>query len=428
MTPPLRLADPEVAAALEAEARLQETALELNAAAGLASPEVLAAQGSLFGLKTLEGYPGSRFHGGHRNADVIERLAVERAKSLFGAGHANVQPHSGVNANLAVYFAVLEPGDRILGMDLSAGGHLSHGRRGTLSGKFFRSASYGVDPETERIDYEAAERAARKLRPRMIVCGASSYPRTVDFARFRRMADETGALLLADIAHFAGLAAGGVYPSPVPHADFTTFTCYKTLRGARGGIILCREAFAPGIDAAVFPGVQGSMHLHHMAAKAVTLHLASTDAFRAFAARVVENARTLAGALAEGDLRPVTGGTDTHIVLVDLRGRGLTGAEAQERLESAGLIANRNAVPSDPRGPNDPSGLRFGTTALTGRGFGPGDMRTVAELILESLSSDGEPRRLQALRERVRELCRRHPLHEELTGASAFGDDGLPRR
>ena len=423
MSQSLRIADPEVAAALAAEARLQETTLELNAAAGLASPSVLAVQGSLFGLKTLEGYPGKRFHGGHEHADVIESLAVDRAKALFGAEHANVQPHSGVNANLAVYFAVLEPGDRILGMDLSAGGHLSHGRRGTLSGKLFRSASYGVKPETGRIDYAAAEQTARELRPRMIVCGASAYPRAVDFARFRRMANETGAWLLADIAHVAGLAAGGTYPSPVPHADFTTFTCYKTLRGARGGIILCREAFASRIDAAVFPGVQGSMHLHHMAAKAVTLRLASTEAFRTFAARVVDNARSLARALADFGFRIVTGGTDTHIVLLDLRDREMSGTEAQARLEEAGLTANRNAVPFDPRGPENPSGLRLGTTALTGRGFGPEEMETLAGLIKDVLTSRGDARRIRAVRRRVLELCRLHPLHADRFEAAPIRDD-----
>ncbi len=428
MIPSLQQADPEVAAALEAEARLQETTLELNAAAGYASPAVLAAQGSLFGLKTLEGYPGGRFHAGHRNADAVERLAVERAKALFGAEHANVQPHSGVNANFAVYFAVLEPGDRILGMDLAAGGHLSHGRKGTFSGKFFEPAFYGVDPETGLIDYEAAERAARELRPRMIVCGASSYPRIIDFARFRRMADEAGALLLADVAHFAGLVAGRVYPSPVAHADVVTFTGYKTLRGARGGVILCREALARRIDAAVFPGVQGSMHLHHMAAKAVTFRLAATEAFRETAYRVVENARALARALADQGFRIVTGGTDTHIVLVDLRDQGVNGAEAEEILEAAGLMANKNAVPFDPQGPDAPSGLRLGTTALTSRGFGPEDMETVAGLIHDVLSTRGDPHRVRAVRERVLELCRRHPLHAFRFEAAGAEDHDRPSR
>jgi glycine hydroxymethyltransferase len=407
----IRLADPEVAEALEQEVLLQATTLELNAAAGLASPAVLAAQGSVFGLKTLEGYAGKRYHAGHRNADTIERLAVERAKALFGAEHANVQPHSGVNANFAVYFAMLEPGDPILGMDLAAGGHLSHGRKGTFSGKFFRSYSYGLDPKTGRIDYDAAERTAREVNPKMIVCGASSYPRAIDFDRFRRMADETGALLLADIAHVAGLVAGGAYPSPVPHSDFVTFTSYKTLRGARGGTLLCRSRYARNIDAAVFPGVQGSMHLHHMAAKAVTFRLASTASFRAYAARVVENARALADALSCEGYRIVTDGTDTHIVLVDLQDRDVTGAEAQERLEAGGILCNKNAVPGDPLGPDITSGLRLGTSAVTGRGFEPADMDEIAGLVHEALQAETASKRMREIRHGVRDLCQRHPLH-----------------
>ena len=407
----LRLADPEIASLIEQEVLQQATTIELNAAAGFASPAVLAAQGSVLAHRTLEGYPGKRFHAGHRQADEIERLAVERAKALFGAEHANVQPHSGVNANFAVYFATLEPGDTILGMDLAAGGHLSHGRSGTFSGRFFRSVSYGLDPKTGLIDYDAAARTAREARPRMIVCGASSYPRAIDFARFRRIADETGALLLADVAHVAGLVAGEAYPSPVPFADFVTFTGYKTLRGARGGVILCRSAHAERIDAAVFPGVQGSMHLHHMAAKAVTFHLAGGGAFRTYAARVVENARALARALEERGYEVVTGGTDTHIVLLDLRSLDLTGAEAEARLEAAGLPCNKNAVPEDPRGPDTTSGIRLGTAAVTGRGLELRHMEELAGLIDRALSRTATPDSVRSVRKRIREMALRHPLH-----------------
>ena len=423
----IRLADPEVAEALEQEVLLQATTLELNAAAGLASPAVLAAQGSVFGLKTLEGYAGKRYHAGHRNADTIERLAVDRAMELFGAEHANVQPHSGVNANFAVYFAMMEPGDLILGMDLAAGGHLSHGRKGTFSGKFFRSYSYGLDPKTGRIDYEATERIAHEVMPKMIVCGASSYPRAIDFGRFRRIADATGALLLADIAHVAGLVAGGAYPSPVPHADFVTFTSYKTLRGARGGTLLCRARYARDIDAAVFPGVQGSMHLHHMAAKAVTFRLASTAPFRVYAARVVENARALADALSRTGYRIVTGGTDTHIVLMDLQGLDITGAEAQKRLEAGGILCNKNAVPGDPLGPDVTSGLRLGTSAVTGRGLGPDDMGEIADLIHGALQAETDSKRMRETRRRVRDLCQRFPLHLDRFEAGGTQEDPFER-
>jgi glycine hydroxymethyltransferase len=409
-----RRLDPEIATAIENEKRLQAQSLDLNAASSFTSPAVLEAQGSVFGSRTLEGYPGSRFHAGHVWADEVERLAVSRAMGLFQAEHANVQPHSGVNANFAVYFATLEPGDAILGMDLESGGHLSHGRKGTFSAKFFSPSSYGIDPRTGLIDYDAARATALKVRPRMIVCGASSYPRAIDFARFRDMADETGALLLADIAHFAGLVAGGVYPSPVPYADFVTFTGYKTLSGARGGTILCRAIHAKKIDAAVFPGVQGSMHLHHMAAKAVTFRLASMPEFRIYAARVIENARALARALEEKGHCIVTNGTDTHIVLVDLRDKGISGKEAEERLEAAGIHCNKNAVPMDPRGPSITSGIRLGTAALTGRGLKPADMPDIAGIIDSILSEDTSPGCVGENRERVRAICRAHPLPWDL--------------
>ena len=407
----LRMVDPEIAQAIEEETLQQDMTIELNAATNFCSGAVIEAQGNLFAHKTLEGYPGSRYHGGHGRVDVIERLAVERVKKLFGAEHANIQPHSGVSANLAVYFAVLDPGDSILGMDLSMGGHLSHGHKGTFSGKFLRSFSYGVERNSERIEYGEVKRIARKERPKMIVCGGSAYPRIIDFSRFRSIADEVGAYLLADIAHVAGLVAGGVYPSPVPYADFVTFTTYKTLRGSRGGTILCRKAYARKIDKAVFPGVQGSMHVHLMAGKAVTFKLASTPSFKSYAGQVVENARALAKALQERNYRVVSGGTDTHIVLLDLRTTNLTGAEAQKRLEEAGIICNKNAIPFDPRGPESTSGVRFGTSAVTTRGFRESEMVTLAELIDELLPGKAASKQMRQVQEKVRELCLRFPLH-----------------
>jgi glycine hydroxymethyltransferase len=409
----LRMVDPEVADAIEEESNQQDMTIELNAATNLCSRAVLEAQGNLFACKTLEGYPGSRYHGGHSRVDVIEKLAVERVKKLFGAEHANIQPHSGVSANLAVYFAILNPGDAILGMDLTMGGHLSHGHKATFSGKFFTAFSYGVEPESGRIDYGQVARIARKQRPKMILCGGSAYPRIIDFAQFRSIADEVGAFLLADIAHVAGLVAGGVYPSPVPYADFVTFTTYKTLRGSRGGTILCKKAYGGKIDKAVFPGVQGSMHVHMMAGKAVTFKLAAGPSFRVYARQVVENARVLAKALEKRNYRIVTGGTDTHIVLLDLRGKDLTGAEAQKRLEEAGIICNKNAVPFDSRGPESTSGVRLGTASVTTRGFREPEMVVLAEMIDTVLDKGGERKQVLQVQEKVRELCQRFPINHE---------------
>jgi len=408
----IRIADPEIASAIEEEMARQAMTIELNAATNFPEAAVLEVQGSVLAQKTLEGYPGARYHGGHRQADIIERIAVERAKELFGAEHANVQPHSGTHANLAVYFAVLEPGDTILGMDLASGGHLSHGYRASFSGRFFKPLSYGVNPADNLIDYDQALETAVRERPRMVICGASSYPRVIDYSRFREIADKVGAYLLADIAHVAGLVAGGAYPSPVPYADFVTFTGYKTLRGSRGGIILCKNRYAGKIDSAVFPGVQGSMHLHLMAGKAVTFRLASTAAFKVYASKVVENARTLAQALQDLGYLIVCDGTDTHIVLVDLRPKGWTGAEAQDCLEDIGIICNKNAIPFDPRGPEITSGLRFGTAAVTTRGFSRGEMEELAEMIDMSLSRSSGKTGERAVREKVRDLCIRFPLHQ----------------
>jgi glycine hydroxymethyltransferase len=407
----LEIADPEVAAALRGELARQALTIELVAATNFASRAVLEVQGSVFAHKTLEGYPGKRYHGGHKYVDVIETLAIERAKEIFGAEHANVQPHSGVSANMAVYFAVLQPGDRILGMDLATGGHLSHGHGASFSGRFYRASFYGVDPDSELIVYDEVAAIASRERPKMIVCGGSAYPRAINFATFREIADQVGAYLLADVAHFAGLIAGGAYPSPVPHADFVTFTTYKTFRGSRGGTILCRKEFANQVDAAVFPGVQGSMHMHLMVGKAVTFKLAMTQEFRDYATQVVTNARVLAKALQERGYRIVSGGTDSHIVLVDLRSKGMTGKRAQEVLEEADIVTNMNRIPFDPLGPTVTSGLRLGSSAVTTRGFREGEMEETADIIDAVLSHPDDERTLQEARRRVRELCIRFPLY-----------------
>ncbi|MBW1722322.1 MAG: serine hydroxymethyltransferase [Deltaproteobacteria bacterium] len=403
----LRQVDPEIAAAIEAEAVGRAETIELNAATNLPDPSIIEAQANVMAHKTLEGYPGRRYHGGHHNVDIIENLAVERAKRLFGAEYANVQPHCGTHANLAVYLAVLNPGDAILGMDLTMGGHLSHGHGASFSGRFFNAHTYGLDRETEGIDYDGMRRIAREVRPRMIVCGGSSYPRIIDFRRFRDVADEVGAYLLADIAHVAGLVAGGVYPSPVPHADFVTFTGYKTLKGARGGVVLCKRKYGSRIDSAVFPGIQGSMHVHLMAGKAVTFRLASLPDFKVYAEQVVKNAQALAGCLSEMGYRIVTGGTDTHVVLVDLRNQGITGAEAQERLEEAGIICNKNRIPFDPLGADRTSGIRLGTSAVTERGFRESEMTLLAEMMDRALSGKS---RVEEVRREVKALCRHFPL------------------
>lgn len=407
----LEIVDPEIAAALKNDLARQALTIELNAATNFASRAVLEVQGSVFAHKTLEGYPGKRYHGGHKYVDVIENLAVERAKKLFGAEHANVQPHSGVSANMAVYFAALQPGDRILGMDLATGGHLSHGHSASFSGRFYQASFYGVDPDSELIDYDEVMAIASKERPKMVICGASAYSKVIDFAKFHEIADEVGAYLLADIAHFAGLVAGGAYPSPVPYADFVTFTTYKTLRGARGGTILCKKEFADRVDAAVFPGVQGSMHVHLMAGKAVTFQLAMTQEFRDYAKQVVANARALAKALQERGYRIVSGGTDSHIVLVDLRPKKMPGAQAQEVLESAGIVTNKNRIPFDPLGPEVTSGIRLGSSAMTTRGFGKAEMEETAGIIDEVLSASDDEKTLQKARRKVRELCLRFPLY-----------------
>ena len=405
----LDIADPEIAAAVRGEAERQATTIDLIASINYPSRAIMDVQSSVFATRSAEGYPGRRFHGGAHYLDVIEDLARERAKTLFGAEHANVQPSSGVNANLAVFFAALEPGDRILGMTLAHGGHLSHGHHATLSGKFFTPFQYGVDPKTELIDYDQALDIALKERPKMVICGASSYPRIIDFAKMREIADRVGAYLHADVAHYAGLIAGGAYPSPIPYADFVTFTTYKTMRGCRGGVILCRKEWAKKIDSAIFPGVQGSPHMNYVAAKAVTFRLAMTQEFKDYAHQTIANARVLAKALQQRNYHIITGGTDCHITLVDVRSRNITGRDAQEVLESAGIACNKNAIPFDPKSADVTSGIRLGSQSMTTKGFREADMEETADIIDMVLSHPQDEKTLQNARERVRRICARFP-------------------
>jgi glycine hydroxymethyltransferase len=406
--------DPEVAALIRKERSRQETTLNLIAAENTAPAAVLEALGSAFNHKTAEGYPGRRYHTGCRVADELEQLAVERAKVLFGAGHANVQPHSGVNANLAVYGAVLNPGDRIVSMKLSHGGHLSHGDAASITGRIFQPSHYGVDPATERLDYDAIRDLVRQVKPRMLVAGASSYPRLIDYQSLRAIADEVSAYLLVDMAHIAGLVAARAIPSPVPHAHFVTFTTYKTLMGPHGGVILCAADFAKKIDRSIFPGTQGTPTLSLVAAKAVCFHLAGTPPFRAVQERTLATAARLAAELDRFGYRPVSGGTDNHMVLADLRGRGLRGDAAEAALEAAGILCNRNVIPFDPESTLVTSGLRFGTPGISSRGMGPDEVKQIAEWIDWILSKPGDPSVQKDVAAMVADLCRRFPLRDRL--------------
>jgi glycine hydroxymethyltransferase len=414
---PLATADPDLAAAVGQELTRQQSQIELIASENIVSRAVLEAQGSVLTNKYAEGYPGRRYYGGCEFVDVAESLAIDRAKRLFGCTFANVQPHSGAQANQAVFLALLAPGDTILGMSLAAGGHLTHGARPNLSGKWFNAVSYGVRREDARIDYDEVECLARSHRPKLIIAGGSAYPRVIDFARFRTIADEIGAYLMVDMAHFAGLVAGGVHPSPLPHAHVVTTTTHKTLRGPRGGLILAAdEEIGRRINAAVFPGLQGGPLMHVIAAKAVALGEASRPAFAAYAAAVVENAQILARTLAQAGLAIVSGGTDTHLVLVDLRPLGLTGREAEISLERAGITCNKNGIPFDPEKPTVTSGIRLGSPAATTRGFGAGEFSTVGRLIIEVLRASARGRDDNGaaearVRDEVRELCGRFPIY-----------------
>ncbi|HKY31812.1 MAG TPA: serine hydroxymethyltransferase [Candidatus Polarisedimenticolia bacterium] len=420
MTHPLVAADPEVAAAVDAEIRRQQETLELIASENFVSPAVLAAAGTVFTNKYAEGYPGRRYYGGCENVDVVERLARERACRLFGAEHANVQPHSGSQANMAVYFTACKPGDTVLGMNLSHGGHLTHGHPLNFSGLMYRIVPYGVRRDTETIDYDEMESLAREHRPRLLVVGASAYSRVIDFQRIRAIADAVGAAMMADVAHIAGPIAAGLHPSPVGSADFVTTTTHKTLRGPRGGVVFCRKAHAKELDRRAFPGIQGGPLVHIIAAKAVCFQEALQPSFKEYQRRVLDNARELAGAIAAEGLRIVSGGTDNHLFLVDVAGAGIGGKAAEESLEKAAITVNKNAIPFDARPPLDPGGIRVGTPAVTTRGMGPAEMRTIGALmgrVLKGIGSEGSERLIAEVREEVRSLCRKHPLPYETLGA-----------
>jgi glycine hydroxymethyltransferase len=412
---PLAASDPELAAAIARELDRQQSQIELIASENLVSRSVLEAQGSVLTNKYAEGYPGRRYYGGCEFVDVAEELAIERAKRLFDCPFANVQAHSGAQANQAVFLALLTPGDPILGMSLAAGGHLTHGARPNLSGKWFDAAAYGVSRDDARIDFDEVERLARERRPKLIIAGGSAYPRIIDFARFRAIADEVDAYLMVDMAHFAGLVAGGVHPNPLPFADVVTTTTHKTLRGPRGGMILSRdETLGRRINAAVFPGLQGGPLMHVIAAKAAALGEALQPSFAAYAAAVVENARVLAATLADAGLAIVSGGTDTHLLLVDLRPLGLTGRDAEASLERAGITCNKNGVPFDPQRPTVTSGIRLGSPAATSRGFGTAEFRVVGLMIVEVLQAlaRGDNGAAEArVRNQVRALCARFPIY-----------------
>jgi len=412
--------DPELAAAVDREQDRQQWQIELIASENIVSRAVLEAQGSVLTNKYAEGYPGRRYYGGCEFVDDVETLAIDRAKRLFECAFANVQPHSGAQANQAVFLALLAPGDAILGMALAAGGHLTHGARPNLSGKWFNAFSYGVRREDGKIDFDEVERLAEAHRPRLIIAGGSAYSRIIDFARFRSIADAVGAYLMVDMAHFAGLVAGGVYPNPLPHAHIVTTTTHKTLRGPRGGLILANdEEIGRRIDAAVFPGLQGGPLMHVIAAKAVALREALEPAFKGYAGEVVANAKALAATLAAAGLEIVSGGTDSHLMLVDLRPLGLTGRDAERSLERAGITCNKNGIPFDPQKPTITSGIRLGSSAATTRGFGQREFETVGRWIVEVLGGlargpDDNSTTETCLHKRVRELCSRFPIHTKL--------------
>ncbi len=408
--------DPAVAAAIDQEVRRQHEGLEMIASENFVSQAVLEAAGSVFTNKYAEGYPGRRYYGGCEFADVVENLARERAKELFGADHANVQPHSGSQANAAAYMSVLSPGDTILGLDLAHGGHLTHGHKLNFSGKLYRVASYGVERDTEVIDYDNLEQIAERERPKVIIGGGSAYPRTFDFARMRQIADKVGAILVVDMAHFAGLVAGGAHPSPVPHAHIVTTTTHKTLRGPRSGLILSQQQFGAAIDKCVFPGQQGGPLVHIIAAKAVAFREALQPEFREYARQVVSNAKTLAAALAGEGFRVISGGTDTHVMLIDVFGHsgaggGMLGSEAETALHEAGITVNKNAIPFDTNPPLKPSGIRIGTPALTTRGMKEAEMKTIAKWIGEALTEREDPQALRCIRGQVLELAEQFPLY-----------------
>ncbi|MDD5233421.1 MAG: serine hydroxymethyltransferase [Syntrophales bacterium] len=409
----LKKVDPEIYDAILRETKREAGKLELIPSENFVDEAVLEAQGSVMTNKYAEGYPGKRYYYGCEYVDIVEALAIERTKKLFGADHANVQPHSGTQANMAVYFALLQPGDTILGMNLAHGGHLSHGSPANFSGKLYKIVAYGVDRKTETIDFEEVAAQAEKHRPKIIVVGASAYPRTIDFGKFREVADSVGAVVMADIAHIAGMVAAGVHPSPVPVCEFVTTTTHKTLRGPRGGIIMCRRDFAKTLDSRVFPGSQGGPLMHVIAAKAVALKEALSEEFRAYQRQIVANAKALATELMAEGFRLVSGGTDNHLMLIDLTDKGITGAEAGEALDRAGLTTNKNMIPFDTRSPMITSGIRLGTPAVTTRGMKENEMKTIGRMISHILKNIKDESRITEVRKEVRTLCEKFPLYAD---------------
>ncbi len=406
----LKQQDPEVYNAIKGEEERELSKIVLIASENYVSEAVLEAQGSVFTNKYAEGYPNRRYYGGCEYADAVETLAIERAKQLFGAEHVNVQPHSGSSANMAVYFSVLQPGDTILGMALPHGGHLTHGASVSFSGMLYKSFSYGVDKNTELLDYDEVERLALEHKPKMIVCGYSAYSRVLDFARFRKIADKVGAYLMADVAHIAGLIAAGVHPSPVPYADFVTTTTHKTLRGPRGGMIMCKEKFGKAVDKTIFPGIQGGPLVHVIAAKAVSFKEALMPEFKDYQRQVVKNAKALAQRLTEDGLRIVSGTTENHLMLVDLTRKNITGRDAETALDAAGITCNKNSIPYDQKPPVTTSGIRLGTPIVTTRGMREPEMKIIGDLICETLANGHSPEKLAAIRERTKAFCARFPL------------------
>jgi len=407
----LKQSDPQVARAIQAELKREQQQLILIASENYASRAVLEAQGSLMTNKYAEGYPGRRYYGGCEFVDSVEQLAIDRAKALFGAEHVNVQPHSGSQANMAAYFALLKPGDPILGMNLAHGGHLTHGSPVNFSGILYQVHAYGVERETGRINYDEVDRLAAVHRPKLLIVGASAYSRVLDFKRFREIADKAGALLMVDMAHIAGLVAAGIHPSPVPYADIVTTTTHKTLRGPRGGMVLCRQPYARAIDKSLFPGIQGGPLMHVVAAKAVALREAASKAFQLYQRRIVENAQALAAALITRGYHIISGGTDTHLMLVDLHSKGVTGKEAESWLDQAGIVVNKNAVPFDDQPPAITSGMRLGTPIVSTRGMKPAQMKLIAELIDTIIAGRGAEPSIAAVRKQVAALCARFPFY-----------------
>ena len=409
----LKIVDPEIQKAIDQELSRQREKLEMIASENIVSTAVMQAQGSILTNKYAEGYPGKRYYGGCEYVDIVEQLAIDRAKKLFGAEYANVQPHSGAQANTAVYFALLEPGDTILGMNLTDGGHLTHGSPVNISGKYFKIIPYGVDKETERIDYDELERLAKEHQPKLIVGGASAYSRVIDFERMAQIAKSVGAYFMVDMAHIAGLVAAGLHPSPVPYADVVTTTTHKTLRGPRGGLILCRDAeFGKQFNKAIFPGIQGGPLMHVVAAKAVAFKEALSDEFKVYQQQVLDNAKALADELVKKGFRIVSGGTDNHLMLVDLRSKNITGKEAQFLLDEIGITANRNTIPFEPLSPFVTSGIRLGTPALTTRGLKEEDIREVADIIADVIENREDSAVIEAAKAKVQAICKKFPLYE----------------